>query len=254
MKSRSLLRALACHYPKTLREKGDFGGLMAGRLPKEINRVLLCLDFDDEIFEEAKAFHPDLILTHHPFIFGTPAKVMKADPIKAVLYQKVLKNGFCVYSIHTNFDSGTPGMNDALAKALGLSNIRLLPPSKMARGGDLPEEMEVHEFAKMAKKKLGVSYGFLIAKGKDHVKSVAIIGGGGWYSNELAQSLGYDIFISGDIPHHGRREVVLRHYDYLDLPHEIENIFVEQMKETLLEIDPSLEILSLKHEKLPEII
>ena len=72
--------------------------------------------------------------------------------------------------------------------------------------------------------------------------------------NENAQKEGYDIFISGDIPHHGRREVVLRKYNYLDLPHEIEKIFMPQMEETLLSIDPTLEIVKVDHEELPILI
>ena len=124
----------------------------------------------------------------------------------------------------------------------------------MARGGDLAAPMEVHDFARYAKEKLGVSYGLLIAAGKATVSSVAIIGGGGWFENELAQKCGYDIYISGDMPHHGRREVVLRHYNYLDLPHEIEHVFMAQMKKTLLLIDPTLEVVTIDHEKLPEVI
>ncbi|OPZ35362.1 MAG: putative GTP cyclohydrolase 1 type 2 [Tenericutes bacterium ADurb.BinA155] len=254
MKQRSLLRALACYYPKSLREPGDFGGLMAGRIPNDVHKILLCLDFDDEVWDLAARERPDLILTHHPFIFGTPAKVLKADPIKKALYKKIIANGFCVYSIHTNFDAGTPGMNDALVAALQLQNVRHLEGSTMARGGDLPAPMEVHDFARYAKNKLGVSYGLLIAKGKPTVQSVAIIGGGGWFENELAQKLGYDIYISGDMPHHGRREVVLRHYNYLDLPHEIEHVYMAQMKKTLLLIDPTLEIVTVDHEQLPEVI
>jgi len=254
MKQRSLLRALACYYPKALKEPGDFGGLMAGRIPSNIHKVLLCLDFDDEVWDFAYQQRPDLIITHHPFIYGTPVKVMKADPIKKDLFKRIVSNGFCVYSIHTNFDAGTPGMNDALAMSLGLSNIRMLEGSKMARGGDLSSPMEVHEFAKYAKERLGVSYGLLIPFGKAMVSSIAIVGGGGWYLNGLAQKLGYDIFISGDIPHHGRRDLMLRHYNYLDLPHEIERAFMPQIKKVLLVIDPTLEIVIIDHEKLPEVI
>ncbi|MCQ2742372.1 MAG: Nif3-like dinuclear metal center hexameric protein [Bacilli bacterium] len=254
MKQRSLLRALACYYPKSIREEFDFGGLMAGRIPDNIQKVLICLDFDDEVLPLAIKTHPDIIITHHPFFFGTPVHVMKEDPIKKKLYENVLKNSLCVYSLHTNFDAGHPGMNDALAEALELTDVVEVKESPMMRGGRLKEPMEVHEFAKYAKEKLNVDYGLLIACGKQTIETVALIGGGGWHDNKLAQEKGFDIYISGDIPHHGRRDVVLRHYNYLDLPHEIENIFVDRMKRTLLEIDPSLEIVECVHEKLPEVI
>lgn len=254
MKTLSLLRRLAAFYPTRLRDPGDFGGLMCGKLPEDVQTILLCLDYDDEVYPEALKLHPDLIITHHPFIFGTKAFVLSHDPVKKRLYEKTEKAGLAVYSFHTNFDTGTPGMNDALAEKLGLLDVRPLDGCAMARGGRLPMKLPVRDFALYAKKKLGVAYGLLIAAGKETVETVALIGGGGWRENELAQSLGYDIYISGDIPHHGRREIVLRHYDYLDLPHEIEKVFMPRMRQTLLKIDSTLEVETIDHEKLPEII
>jgi dinuclear metal center YbgI/SA1388 family protein len=254
MKTLSLLRGLASFYPVRLREKGDFGGLMCGKLPSEVHTILLCLDYDDEVYPEALKLHPDLIITHHPFIFGAKHAVLESDPVKKNLYERTEKAGLAVYSFHTNFDTGTPGMNDALAERLGLLDAKPLEGCPMARGGRLPMPLPVKDFALYAKKKLGVSYGLLIAAGKPVVETVALIGGGGWRENELAQQLGYDIYISGDIPHHGRREIVLRHYDYLDLPHEIEKVFMPRMRQTILSLDPTLEVETIDHEKLPEVI
>jgi dinuclear metal center YbgI/SA1388 family protein len=254
MKTATLLRKLAHYYPVRLRESFDVGGLMEGKLPQEIHKIMLCLDFDDQLYEKALEEKPDIIITHHPFIFGTRYRVLKSDPIKKDLFERMEKAGIPIYSYHTNFDAGNPGMNDALAEELGLSEVKPLETCSMARGGKLPAPMEIHEFANYAKTKLGVSYGLLIAAGKKVVSSVAMIGGGGWKESENAQAEGYDIYISGDCPHHGRREIVLRHYDYLDLPHEIEHVFMSRMTRTLLSIDQSLEIVSFDHEKLPEVI
>ena len=65
---------------------------------------------------------------------------------------------------------------------------------------------------------------------------------------------GYDIFITGDTPHHIRRDVLAQHYNYLDVAHEVEKIFIPQMKKILLSIDPSLEVIEVDHEDLPELI
>jgi Uncharacterized conserved protein len=254
MKTIVLLRKLAAFYPTRLRDPGDYGGLMCGKLPETAETILLCLDYDDEVYPEALKLHPDLIITHHPFVFGTPQAVLSSDPIKNDLYERTEKAGLAVYSYHTNFDTGTPGMNDALAERLGLLDVVALEGCPMARGGRLPMRLPVRDFALYAKKKLGVSYGLLIPSGKPVVEKVALIGGGGWRSAELAQTLGYDIFVSGDVPHHGRRENVLRHFNYLDLPHEIERVFMPRMKGTLLSIDPTLRVEIVDHEKLPEVI
>jgi len=254
MEGRKLIRSLGVIYPKRYREPGDFGGIMAGKIKKDIHSVMLCLDFDEIILPQALALNPDIIITHHPFIFGTKGYVLSHDPLKANLYQKVLEANLCIYSYHTNFDSAPNGMNDELASLLGLSNIKPLVSSPMARGGSLKEAMEIHKFASYAIKKLSVPYGLLIEEGKKSIKSVAIIGGGGWREAIEANKEGYDIFISGDAPHHGRRDIVLNHCNYLDLPHEIENAFMNRMEKTLLSLDPSLKVEKIYHELPPTVI
>lgn len=254
MKTNLLLRKLGAFYPKKLKASFDHIGLMEGKLKPETKKILLCLDFDEAVLPYAIKEKPDLILTHHPFIFGTKAKVLKEDPLKKELYDKLEALQIPLYSMHTNFDSGNPGMNDALANQLGLLDVHPLSEEPMARGGRLAKSMEILEFAKYAKEKLNVSYGLLLPYGKKKIQSVALIGGGGWESNFIAQKEGYDIFISGDIPHHGRRDVIARKYNYLDLPHEIEKIFMKAMKETLLKIDPNLKVVIVDHEKEAEVI
>lgn len=258
MKTKILLKKLSKYFPKSLAESYDHVGLQCGKLKEETNTVLLCLDYDEDVYDyilqnrlENKL---DMIISHHPFIFGTRAKVLKNDPLKKELFDKTLALNIPVYSYHTNFDGGKEGMNDALTRELELIDIKPLENEPMARGGYLKEEMEIHDFAKYAAKKLNVNYGTLINKGIKTIKKVAIIGGGGWSSYLAAKNEGYDIFVSGDIPHHGRRGVVANKYNYLDLPHEIEKIFMKQFKKVLLSIDSELQILLVDQEDLPEFL
>ena len=254
MNTRKLLIKLSRYYPHSLAESFDHVGLMEGKLPYETQKILLCLDFDDEVYPFAIKENPDLIITHHPFLFGTKMAVLNSDPVKKALYDKMLLTNMPIVSYHTNFDNGNPGMNDELALRLGLLNVKTLETEHMARGGFLPCPMEIHEFARYAKEKLGVAYGLLIPAGKQTIRSVAIIGGGGARSYLNAMNEGYDIFVSGDAPHHVRREIILNHYSYLDLPHEIEHAFMGRMEKTLKVIDPTLTIIKVDHEKLPEVI
>ncbi|MCR5333036.1 MAG: Nif3-like dinuclear metal center hexameric protein [Bacilli bacterium] len=256
MNTVKLLRNLAKRFPKSIRTPGDYVGLMTGKLPEEVHTILLCLDFDDIVYDEILKMKkkPDMILTHHPFIYGTRYRVLKHSEIKRDLVERIDKMGIPVYSMHTNFDTGKGGMNDALAEALGLENIRPLETISMARGGELPKAMEIHEFAKYATQRLNLDYSHLVHGGKDKVKSVAIIGGGGSYKYVNAMLEGYDIYISGDAPHHIRRDVIAAKYNFLDVSHEVEKIFMPQMAKLLKEIDPSLETIIIDHEKLPELI
>ena len=255
MKTNKMLLKLSKRFPKRFAKANhDFVGLMAGKLPIEAKKILLCLDFDEEVLPIALKNRPDLILTHHPFIYGSKAKILKYDLRKKALYDRVVEEGLTIYSMHTNFDTGEGGMNDALSQALNLKNIYAPEKEKMMRIGYLEKEMEVNEFAKYAKECLKVDYSLLIAKGNKMIKKVAIIGGGGSRDWEVAKDEGADIYISGDAPHHVRRSIHLSNYNYLDMPHEIEKIFMPQMKKLLLELDESLEIIIVDHEELPKVI
>lgn len=256
MNTIKLLRNLSTRFPKSIKNRGDRVGLMTGKLPLEVNNILLCLDFDDTVYGLLKTLpnKPDLILTHHPFIYGPRFRVLSHDPIKKDLCERIDKLGIPVYSMHTNFDTGRGGMNDALAEALDLKDIKPLETCRMARGGKLPKKMEIHEFAKYANKCLKLSYSHLVHAGEKDIETVAIIGGGGSREFRNAMLEGYDIYISGDAPHHMRRDVISNHYNYLDVCHEVERIFMPQMKKILLDIDPKLNVMVIDHENLPELI
>ena len=259
MKTNDLLKKIAKFYPKTIAKKyHDPVGLQTGKLKEETKTIFLCLDFDEIVYdylEKNNLFNKiDLIITHHPFIFGTKYKVFKYDENKRELCALIDEKDIPIYSYHTNFDEGKDGMNDALARRLELIDIKPLEGDPMARGGKLPFEMNIEDFAKYAINKFDVDYSMLLNYGKSTIKSVAVVGGGGWRSFSIAMKENYDIFISGDIPHHGRREVISNKYNYLDMPHEIEKIFMEAFKNKLHEIAPDIEVISIDHEKLPKII
>ena len=184
MKTKALIRKLATRFPKRLADQGDWVGLMTGKLKDETKRIVLCLDFDEEVMRRIEAMenqNVDLILTHHPYIYKSRYQVLKSDEIKRRLTEKVDCLGIPVYSMHTNFDAGKDGMNDALASALGLLDIKPLDSAPIARGGRLAHKMPIAAFAKRAARLLGVPYGLLTKAGKDEVETVAIIGGGGSY-------------------------------------------------------------------------
>lgn len=255
MNTRSLLNKLAKQFPKRYAKANhDFVGLMVGKLPNEVHKIVLCLDCDWDIFPLIKEEKPDLVLTHHPLIYGYRSRVFKRDPSKKELCDALEDIGVPVYSMHTNFDTGKGGMNDALSEALGLIDVKVIEGNIMMRGGKLPSPMKVSDFAKYANKCFKVDYSLLINKGKEIIESVALIGGGGSGNWPIAKDAGYDIYISGDCPHHVRREIINAKYNYLDMPHEIEKIFIPQMKKIIHSMDDSIEIVCIDHEKEPTVI
>lgn len=247
MKTSKLLYHLRRDFPKRIACKGDFIGLQTGKLKKEINTIVICLDFDDDIFNKIKEQNVDLILTHHPLIYGKRKEVLDFDKVKNKLVHTIDKLHIPVYSMHTNFDASSLGMNVALANSLKLKNIRTLDNDneKMMRGGELDKEMDAIEFAKYVKKQLKLPAVYLINRGKKKIKSVAICGGAGGGMFRVPMEEGYDIYVSGDAPHHIRHDINCYHYNYLEIMHEAEQIFVPTMKEYLKNLDKDLKIIAL---------
>lgn len=250
MEKMKLMRALWRCYPRRYAEPGDYIGLQIGQLKAEIRRIIVALDFDETILEAARDFRPDLILTHHPFIYGTPKAVLSADEKKAELARiLVAELETAVVSLHTNFDAAPGGMNDLLADCLDLINVYRCPAFPMMRIGKLENAMEIEVFIDYFMHKTGIGYAGLVNAGSQTIRKIAFIAGGGSGYFRLAQAEGADIFVSGDCPHHVRRDIIRYGMNYLDVPHEIERLFVPALEKTLLSIDPQLEVLPIDHEK-----
>jgi len=62
MKTRTLLTKLGRLYPKRIALKhNDYVGYMAGQKVEEVRRIVLLLDLDEIVLEEALSHKPDLI-------------------------------------------------------------------------------------------------------------------------------------------------------------------------------------------------
>jgi GTP cyclohydrolase I len=245
LKTTTLINAFGRDFPQRLAKTyGDWVGLMCGKLPKTLNKIAIVLDMETRLLPTMIKEKPDLILTHHPLIYGPKKTVLKHDESKRKLVTTLTQHQIPVYSLHTNFDAGKGGMNDALAQALGLENITAWQGDALARGGTLKQPMTREAFARFVKKTFQLPYVFLIPEGKPMVEKIAIIGGGGAKYYAMAQQEGYDIFLSGDSAHHVRRGVVNAHFNYLEIPHEVETIFIPTMAQYLKALDPSITLIT----------
>ncbi|TAA66257.1 Nif3-like dinuclear metal center hexameric protein [Planococcus salinarum] len=111
--------------PKYLAMEGDPIGLHVGTLNKKVERVLVTLDVNEAVVDEAIAKGAELIIAHHPPIFR-PLKTLQTDFSQGALLEKLIKHDIAVYAAHTNLDVAEGGVNDLLAKALGLQNTEVL--------------------------------------------------------------------------------------------------------------------------------
>lgn len=111
--------------PKYLAMEGDPIGLHVGTLDKKVERVLVTLDVNDAVVDEAIAKKAELIIAHHPPIFR-PLKNLQTDLPQGKLLEKLIKHDIAVYAAHTNLDVASGGVNDLLAQALGLQETQVL--------------------------------------------------------------------------------------------------------------------------------
>ena len=125
MKLKSLIKKIEAKYPTNLAYDWDNVGLLVGDAEEEIDKVLVCLEANEAIVEEAINNNVNLIVTHHPFIFGKMRKITTSD-FKGKLIHKLIKNNIAVYSMHTNFDIAFDGLNDYFMEVMGFEDSKIL--------------------------------------------------------------------------------------------------------------------------------
>lgn len=120
-KGQTVIQYMEQLAPKYVAYPDDRIGLQLGTLQKEIRKVLVALDVNEEVVDEAIELGADLIIAHHAIIFR-PLKQLQTDSPMGKLYEKLIKNDIAVYISHTNLDVTDGGMNDWMAEALGMEN------------------------------------------------------------------------------------------------------------------------------------
>jgi len=117
-------------YPSELAESWDAIGLVVGRPGASVRSILVAVDVTETVVSEAIAQGADLILAHHPLLFGGVTSV-SADDAKGRIVHDLIENGIALLVAHTNADSGADGVSDALATALGIDERRALQPTSI---------------------------------------------------------------------------------------------------------------------------
>ena len=70
MKCEVIADILEEQYPKECAEEWDNPGLLVGRGSAEVERIFVALDVTEEAILQAEQFGAQLIVAHHPVIFG----------------------------------------------------------------------------------------------------------------------------------------------------------------------------------------
>ena len=127
MTIKQLLFELEKWIPTQIAWSKDNVGIQVGEVESKIQNILLALDLNLEIIEEAKSKSANLIIIHHPLFFN-PARSITSNTLQGKLTIELLKNNISCYAAHTNLDSVNGGVNTTLANLLGLKEIKILAP------------------------------------------------------------------------------------------------------------------------------
>ncbi|MBK8472841.1 MAG: Nif3-like dinuclear metal center hexameric protein [Sphingobacteriales bacterium] len=124
---RQLTDYLETIAPPSYQESYDNTGLLVGNPNTACTSALLCLDATEAVIAEAVEKSCNLVVAHHPIVFGGLKKLNGKNYVeRAVL--AAIKNDIAIYAIHTNLDNVRTGVNRKIADRLGLQQCRVLQP------------------------------------------------------------------------------------------------------------------------------
>ena len=113
--------------PPSLQESYDNAGLITGNGSWVCTGIITTLDATEAVVLEAINKNCNLIVAHHPIIFGGLKKITGKNYVEQTIITAI-KNDIAIYAIHTNLDNVLHGVNAAIADKLGLINRKILQP------------------------------------------------------------------------------------------------------------------------------
>ncbi|MCJ7774363.1 MAG: Nif3-like dinuclear metal center hexameric protein, partial [Desulfobacterales bacterium] len=111
--------------PIYLAEDWDNVGLQVGENGWLVKKIWIALDPTTEVVTAACEHKVDLLITHHPLIFSALKTIDFSTPIGKII-RLTAKHKTSIFSVHTNLDNAHNGINDILAKKVGLKNVNIL--------------------------------------------------------------------------------------------------------------------------------
>ena len=205
MTARELVEPIEIMAPPETQAGWDNSGFSVGNPDGEVSRALIALDCTPQVVAEAVEKGCDIIITHHPLIFGGIRKISDATLTGRTVISAI-RHGITVYACHTNMDKVPGGVSGTSASRIGLQDVRVLDSDSDGNGlgviGNLPYPMAPEAFLSHLKQCLSVKTIRHSRLPAELLRSVALCGGSGRSLIEKARSSGADVYVSGDISYH----------------------------------------------------
>lgn len=190
---------------------GDPVGLLIDtEMPRPVTTVAVCLDATPNVVQKAIIAGAELLIAHHPLIYAPLKAVLPGtDPVSRAA-ALLIKSDIALYAMHTNWDAAPGGINDTLARLLGLQNVTLLGThgeEALPRVGDLPAPAPLCEFLHVVENALSCAGGTNALrvngiKREKPIARVAVCGGAGAGMAAAVQAAGADVYVTSDVRHH----------------------------------------------------
>lgn len=217
MKISEIYAILDSIAPFENQETWDNSGLIIGSMNSEFDQVVLSLDLDTNIVNNAK--EKTLFITHHPLIFKG-LKRLELSKFPSNLINIMLKKDISLISMHTNFDLHVLNKY-VLSEVLG---YRDFTEDGFILKFDVNKSFE--EFANEIKTKLKIS-NLRVVKSNEFIKTAAFCTGSG---ADLIGDFEADCFLSGDFKYHTALECYENSLSLIDIGHfESERYFGDSL-------------------------
>ena len=209
MKLRALLEFFEQVAPLHLQEAYDNAGLITGDREMEISGVITCLDSTEKVIKEAIENDCNVVVAHHPIIFSGLKSLTGSNYIQKTI-QLAIKNDIAIVAMHTNLDNVFQnGVNERIAKRLGLQNLKILKPKDPSEPnigsgmiGDLDTPIASLDFLNDLKSKMAVNCIKYTDLHIENISKVAVAGGSGGFLLRDAIAQKADVFITADYKYH----------------------------------------------------
>lgn len=221
--------------PFELQEKWDNSGLIVGDKTREVFQIILSLDIDEQMIDEANS--GALFVVHHPLIFSGITELYFEKYPSNLLEKMILKNQSLI-AMHTNFDK-THLNKYVFEKILGFKVEYQNDFLCLARG-----EWKYKSLLSLIRDKLSLSMLKVIGK-KELIHSIALTTGSG---ASLMDEVDADCFLTGDIKYHDAMKAMSQNMMMIDIGHyESECFFAEIMFKELEILEISAIIMQSKN-------
>ena len=235
--------------PCNLKEEWDNVGLLCGHGSAEVHKVLVALDPTIGVLREAAAIGCDMVISHHPVLFGSISAVSDCSPTGAALLFAAERGIACV-NLHTNLDCVSGGVNDVLAERLSLQDCKLLAPrgcdekgseyGYSRHGSVVP--CTLTSFLEHVKTRLGCKSLRYVNGGRE-VHHVAVAGGACADELYAAAAAGCDTFVTADVKYHQFLDAATLGVSLIDAGHfETENPICDVICRKLKQALPSIDV------------